>query len=542
MRLPFHLPFTSILLALIAPCLQAKDTEPAVTAVTAATADTQAQKSPRELSEQLKASLAKVRPSCVAVFSAGYGSGVIISPDGLVLTAAHMMRTIKDDTDFKISLEDGREAKAKLLGFNRETDFALLQITEPSEKPWPHCELAKTTSTTGEFCFTMAHPSGQLKGRPAQVRIGRITSHSTQRDKPFYLVADCNIQPGDSGGPLFSMDGKLIGLDSSAATILALNIFPAIDQYYLDRKRLLNGERWGDDTLAPDGPNFTKTSLNKKNLVDVQKEFLRRAQIQYPPTVDFLQTLKNDADEVKLSQEDMVNHMQKDAIAIARNQPISLGLDDPQLAKLLAPLPANAVRAIPLYDEQTRIGNGIAVDDHHIITKASILPKKKTITIRGKKSTLTLERVTTNEEWDLALLQVDKATALPAIKWPSSKVAAVKAGDLLVAQDARQRMLWNVATDEERAVTKKRSLGPLKDKTIISKHRAPYPTAIRHALTLKAKDAGTPVFNQNGEFIGMHIARFSRTMGLIIPAAQLKEQSEKMLASLESIKTADQDE
>ena len=86
MRILSYLPLSSIILALIIPILQAKETSP-----TTATATTEnlLQTSPRKLSDQLKASLAKVRPSCVAIFSTGYGSGVIISPDGLVLTAAH---------------------------------------------------------------------------------------------------------------------------------------------------------------------------------------------------------------------------------------------------------------------------------------------------------------------------------------------------------------------------------------------------------------------------------------------------------------------
>jgi len=528
MRFPFILPLSALVLSLLAPSALAKEPEES------APVKIQAIASPQELTSQLKTSLAKVRSSCVAVFVGGYGSGVIISPDGLVITAAHMMRDIKDDKNFKITLEDGRSVKAKLLGFNRETDFALLQITEKSKTPWPHCELAKTSPLTGAFCFTMAHPSGRLKGRPAQVRIGRITTHSMRDDKPFYLFSDCNIQPGDSGGPLFSMDGKLIGLDSSAANILGLNIFPAIDQFHIDRNRLLKGDRWGDDEKAPDGPSFIQVSLKKEDLAKVQEEFMRRAKIQYPPTISFIQSLKNNDGAVELDQQAMVNHMPRDVIAIARNQPLSLGLDDPQLSQQLPPLPAKAVRGIPLYDGDERFAYGVAVDPQHILTKASLLPKGKAITIQSKGSKAhELKLVATDKVWDLALLRVTKNIQLPAIQWPSSKVNAVEPGDLLIAKDDMNRTIWNVATDQSRIMSKKRSIGPMKHKSLISEHRAPYPLAIRHALPLFAKDAGLPVFNQKGEFIGIHIARFSRTMGLIIPADQLKAQSLKMLAESE---------
>ena len=129
MRCSLILPLFAIILSLVAPSALAKDLKES------APANTKVNVSPQELTSQLKTSLAKVRASCVAVFVGGYGSGVIISADGLVLTAAHMMRKIKDDQNFKITLEDGRAVKAKLLGFDRETDFALLQITEASKTP-----------------------------------------------------------------------------------------------------------------------------------------------------------------------------------------------------------------------------------------------------------------------------------------------------------------------------------------------------------------------------------------------------------------------
>lgn len=483
---------------------------------------------PQALSSQVQSTLPKVRSSCVALSLGGSGSGVIISPDGLVLTAAHMMRKIKEDQIAKITLDDGSKAEAKLLGFNRESDYALLKITTPRKKTWPHCELADTAPTTGNFCFTFAHPSGLLKGRPAQVRLGRITSHSLLNGKPNCLFADCNIQPGDSGGPLFSMTGQLIGLDSSAANLIGLNIFPAIDLYHQDKDRLLQGERWGDDSKAPDGPAFVNVKLDKEAFKAIQKEFMRRAQIQYPPTVDFLQALVNDKGEVTLDQQAMVGHMTSEAIAISRKQPLSFGLDDPDLIKLLPKVPTDAASKLPLYQQDKKLGYALAIDPPYLLTKASLIEKGSKIRLRHQKSWLSLEQVAISKEWDLALLKAPPTVELPAMVWPK-EVKGIKPGSLLIAKDSRGRMIWNIATDAPRAVTKKRSLGPLKDKSIISKHRAPYPMAIRNALPLEASDGGTPVFNQDGNLIGMYIARFSRTMGLIIPTEALKKESQHLI-------------
>ncbi len=484
--------------------------------------------SPQMLTDQLKTSLTQVRPSCVAIDLGGYASGVIISPDGLVLSAAHIMRVAKDDVIFTITLADDTMAKAKLLGFNRETDYALLQITTQTNSPWPHCELADTTLLTSNFCFTVAHPAGYQKGHPAQVRLGRITSHSMRNSKPYFLFADCNIQPGDSGGPVFSMDGKLIALASSAANVLGFNLLPAIDQYHMDKERLIKGERWGDDNKAPDNPEFIQVELDENTLAMIQEEFMNRIQLNYPPTVEFIQSLVNTNGEVKLDQQSIVDHMSRDSISIARKQPICLGLDDNLLNQQLTPIPTNAPHAIPLYSDKTQIGYGLIYDDKHLVTKAGIITNNTELCLISGKQSISVDLVATNTTWDLALLEVTATNTLNPSKWlPSSK--PVRAGDLLKANKNGRCLIWNVATDEARIVSKKRTIGPLRNKSLISKYRAPYPIAIRHALNLYAKDVGTPIFDKNSNFIGMHIARLTRTMGLIIPAKQLEEQTRKMI-------------
>ncbi|NWK54902.1 trypsin-like peptidase domain-containing protein [Verrucomicrobiaceae bacterium N1E253] len=484
--------------------------------------------SPVSLCAQVQNSLKQVKSSCVSVSSNGYGSGVIISRDGLILTAAHMMRDHDPKKPLQIKLEDHTQVSAVLLGLNRETDLALLRITTDSDREWPHCPLAEMAPTTGRFCFTLAHPSGWLKGRPAQVRIGRITSHSMRQGKPFYLFADCNIQPGDSGGPLFSIDGKLIGIASSAANIPGFNIFPAIDQYHLDKKRLLNSERWGDDAKAPDSPAFTQTSIDKKVFNRIQEEFMRRVQIQYAPTLEFVQKLADETGEVKLNQQDIVDHMTRDALALANNQELSLGLDAPELILQLPDIPKHAPKAIPLYRGKAHGAFGVLIDDRHILTKASLFPKGEAVTIKRAEETIPLQKLAESKQWDIAIYESPNQLEHQAISWPKD-LKPVTAGDLLIYRDRYQRLGWNIACDQARIVSKKLSIGPLKDKTIISKHRAPYPLAIRHALPLHASDAGTPVFNQNGQFIGIHIARFSRTLGLIIPAKELKEECDRLL-------------
>ncbi|MFC4993048.1 S1 family peptidase [Rubritalea tangerina] len=481
-------------------------------------------------------SLKQVKESCVAVSNKGTGSGVIISPGGYVISAAHMFRNLAEEPTPEIILHDGRKLKAQLLGFNRESDFALLKISDPKSEDWPHCTLAKSAPTTGNYCFTIAHPSGYLEGRPAQARLGRITSHSQSEDgSAYYLFADCNIQPGDSGGPLFSLDGKLIGMDSSAAGLLGFNIFPAIDQFHKDRPRLTKGERWGDAKNAPDGEAITSVTLDAETLNQIQQTFMQRVQQHYPPTVDFLQELADENGEVRIDQQKIAMHMLRDAMAISRKQPISHGLDDPAHLAQLPKLPTDAKRNLLLHPSDQPhqpFAHGIALDSQFIVCKHSLLPQESQYSAKiGPKHT-PLKLVATDPTWDIALLKAKEAMPFPPMTWPT-KALPVGAGSLLLAPDHKGRPVWNVATDSPRVVSKKRSIGPLDDKTIISKHRAPYPTAIRHALPLYADDAGTPIFSQDGSFVGIHIARFSRTFGLIIPSSELQKSIQKMQATLD---------
>ena len=103
---------------------------------------------------------------------------------------------------------------------------------------------------------------------------------------------------------------------------------------------------------------------------------------------------------------------------------------------------------------------------------------------------------------------------------------------MLLAPDSKGRPVWGIASGSPFEVKKGRSIGPLKDASLISKHRAPYKCVLPHTLPLFAKEAGTPVFNAKTEFIGIHFARLNRTLGLILLAKDIKISVDKMVESL----------
>ena len=484
--------------------------------------------SPQQASKTLKSNLGKSRASSVSLSAAGgAASAVVISPDGLVLSAAHIFQGKKNDKPVKLTFPDGTQAEAKLLGYNVQTDFALLKITTKSKNPWPHCELAKTAPKMGEYCYTLAHPAGQIKNRPAQLRIGRIISHGKLRGKANLISADCNIQPGDSGGPLFSLDGKLIGINSTAASVIGFNLFPAIDQYHLDKAKLLRGKQWGDVKLSPANPDSYKVTMDKKTVAKLQAEFMRRVKAKHPATMAFIRTKKVTNGELKLTAQEMASHLPQESILFAKGQEVGLGLDDPAITSQL-PKPPKAQQLI--ISGNKVVGRGFAVSKQYIVAKMSMLKDVKQPLLYHEKKGYPMQMVAKVDSWDLALYQIKTRLPLDIIDWEKTKIN-VAPGDVLVAQRASGQTVWNVAADARRPITKKISLGPISNQNIISKQRAPYPRAISTGMELFAQDAGTLIYDANGKFVGMYQARLSRSLGYIVSASDLKMISEKMLAA-----------
>ena len=153
--------------------------------------------------------LPQVRQSVVAIQTGGgTASGVIISPSGLILTAAHVVG--KPGRDIRVVLEDGTVTKATSLGLDQKTDAALAQLKDRG-KPWPSVNLSRAVAKAqpGEWCFAIGHPGGFDKARGPVLRVGKIIKQTANS-----LHTDCVLMGGDSGGPLFNLSGEVIGIHS----------------------------------------------------------------------------------------------------------------------------------------------------------------------------------------------------------------------------------------------------------------------------------------------------------------------------------------
>lgn len=159
--------------------------------------------------EQVQSVLARSETSIVAIECGGAtATGVIVSPAGLVLTAAHV--TGMPGRRIKITLHDGKSVEAKSLGLDTSTDAAMIQLPAPA-KAWPYAPISRETRRLkiGEWCFALGHPGGRDAARGPVLRIGKLVKTTSNM-----LQSDCVLMGGDSGGGLFNLSGELIGIHS----------------------------------------------------------------------------------------------------------------------------------------------------------------------------------------------------------------------------------------------------------------------------------------------------------------------------------------
>lgn len=202
----------------------------------------------RAMQDAVKAVVEKVTPATVGIWILGNddihvqgaGSGVIVSPDGLVLTAAHVIappgrggQRKDEDGDRHVILElyDGTKVKGKVLGRNPGADSGMVKITGEVPKSakwpgakdgkWPAADIGDSASVKpGQWVITLGHPGGPKRDRRAPVRVGQL--QKTLNAKA--IVSDCTLVGGDSGGPLFDLTGKVIGIHSRIGMTLKDNI------------------------------------------------------------------------------------------------------------------------------------------------------------------------------------------------------------------------------------------------------------------------------------------------------------------------------
>lgn len=199
-----------------------------------------------KLEGRVEAVSAKVLPATVALLSektGSSGSGVITTAEGLILTAAHV---VQGADELMVVFPNGEQVPGKVLGANYSKDIAMVQITRKG--PWPFVAMGASKSlAAGDWVVALGHSAGFDAARTPPVRFGRVVSKGPGN----FLTTDCTLIGGDSGGPLFDLDGKIVGINSSIGVSLTNNNHAGIDGFKEDWERIRAGEAWGRLSMNP---------------------------------------------------------------------------------------------------------------------------------------------------------------------------------------------------------------------------------------------------------------------------------------------------
>ena len=220
--------------------------------------------------QEIKKGIAKAYASSVKIWgidsatqkqNSAQFSGAVVDTAGYILTAAH---AISPGKMYKVTFTDGKVFLAKGLGkmgFEPKTgrpDAAMIKIIERGK--WPVAEMGWSYSLkTNEPCISIAYPTTLNQALPT-VRVGRI---SNPRDNWGFIVSTCKMEPGDSGGPLFDYMGRLIGIHSRIDLAEDINYEIPVDTYRKYWSSLMILKEY---TAFPETVNEIKTDPQEKRI------------------------------------------------------------------------------------------------------------------------------------------------------------------------------------------------------------------------------------------------------------------------------------
>jgi Do/DeqQ family serine protease len=141
------------------------------------------------------------------------GSGVIVSPDGVIVTNTHVVKG-RGETEIRVALADKREFDARVLLQDERTDIAILKL-EGAEGRFPVIELEDSDSLeVGDLVLAIGNPFGVGQTVTSGIVSALARSEIGQHDAQVFIQTDAAINPGNSGGALVDMSGKLVGINT----------------------------------------------------------------------------------------------------------------------------------------------------------------------------------------------------------------------------------------------------------------------------------------------------------------------------------------
>ncbi|WP_372795722.1 DegQ family serine endoprotease [Pontiella sp.] len=144
----------------------------------------------------------------------GQGSGFIISKDGYILTNNHV---VNDADKITVTLGDGREFDAKLIGTDPKTEVALIKIDDGGELPTVPLGDSDALEV-GEWVLAAGNPFGLSQTITAGIVSAKGRDETGIAEYGNFIQTDAAINPGNSGGPLLNIEGEVIGINTAIYT------------------------------------------------------------------------------------------------------------------------------------------------------------------------------------------------------------------------------------------------------------------------------------------------------------------------------------
>ncbi|MCQ6956359.1 trypsin-like peptidase domain-containing protein [Mucilaginibacter aquariorum] len=505
-------------------------------------------------------------------------SGVVVSKEGEILSAAHVVAPGKT---YRVMFPDGRECTAKGLGrisippTFMLPDAAMLKIVDKG--PWPFAQMGWSSSlSVNQPCISIAYPESPEQRKP-NIRFGRIT---LLKNKHGFVQSSCVMEPGDSGGPLFDLLGRVIGIHSGIEVPEDVNYEVPVDTYRKYRSALNKPENY--TVLPADTDAFVKDTLiaSIKSIPPVknlQVEFNKlNAQVkancikiksvidgkeeQISGTLLSLDGLKLKpaftGKTVLLSKNSMVG--ESPAIILPGGEIVK--------ARVLARSTANDL--VLLLPAKT-IGKGIKLDlterdgiTFNDLGQFLISPRPDSVYRTGVTGSMSvnLPKITSyGYIGATTALKDDKLVFASVSPGSAAEAGGVKPEDRLLTVDGHNvedqldfiKALQKYRAGDTTIITISRESKSY-TKLIILKYppqktfnhpaelfpggksirRDGFDNVFIHDTKIQPYECGGPVFKGNGHFMGINIARLSRTSSVAVPASTVRRFVSAVMVAL----------
>src|SRR5262249_10175482 len=148
----------------------------------------------------------------------GQGSGFVVSPEGHILTCAHVVGSLNSATAWI----NGRRYPCNVIARDTNIDLAILHVENDHLPFRPMPFAADTHYALGQDVFTMGFPLAEVLGSEPRLNKGLLSATVGIDDDPKFVQVSAAIQPGNSGGPLLNARGETIGVVSATLNPLAV--------------------------------------------------------------------------------------------------------------------------------------------------------------------------------------------------------------------------------------------------------------------------------------------------------------------------------